>query len=164
MKKSVVFFALMMTSTLGFSRGILPTKAEAACRASAQDDLEPAPTYIQGHTLCVKGKSFDISNDYGDEDNQVAIFDKNGRFTGEYEPKGQYCFNKGFRPLICKGYTKPKPSYVDYVLANGTSSSDNAPAGATIDGKWYPACSSSAVDPDGDSWGWENNKSCKVLN
>lgn len=27
----------------------------------------------------------------------------------------------------------------------------------------FPICSSSAVDPDGDGWGWENNKSCKVV-
>ncbi len=26
----------------------------------------------------------------------------------------------------------------------------------------YPICSSSAVDPDGDGWGWENNQSCIV--
>lgn len=26
----------------------------------------------------------------------------------------------------------------------------------------YPICSSSAVDPDGDGWGWENNQSCTV--
>ncbi len=26
----------------------------------------------------------------------------------------------------------------------------------------YPFCSSAAVDPDGDGWGWEYNKSCRV--
>ncbi len=26
----------------------------------------------------------------------------------------------------------------------------------------YPTCASSASDPDGDGWGWENNRSCKV--
>lgn len=26
----------------------------------------------------------------------------------------------------------------------------------------YPTCASSASDPDGDGWGWENNQSCKV--
>lgn len=26
----------------------------------------------------------------------------------------------------------------------------------------YPICSSAAVDPDGDGWGWENNQSCIV--
>lgn len=29
--------------------------------------------------------------------------------------------------------------------------------------KFFPACSSPAVDEDGDSWGWENNTSCKVV-
>ena len=32
-----------------------------------------------------------------------------------------------------------------------------------IDGKAYPICSSEAVDPDGDKWGWENNTSCVVV-
>ncbi|GGA64945.1 beta-mannosidase [Neiella marina] len=27
----------------------------------------------------------------------------------------------------------------------------------------YPTCSSAAVDPDGDGWGWENNQSCIVV-
>jgi hypothetical protein len=26
----------------------------------------------------------------------------------------------------------------------------------------YPTCSSASSDPDGDGWGWENNRSCKV--
>ena len=38
----------------------------------------------------------------------------------------------------------------------------SAPEYVVVDGKAYPICSSSAVDPDGDRWGWENNQSCVV--
>jgi hypothetical protein len=45
-----------------------------------------------------------------------------------------------------------------------------APNAASADGQWrdsyngntYPYCASSASDPDGDGWGYENSKSCKV--
>lgn len=32
-----------------------------------------------------------------------------------------------------------------------------------VDGTQYPVCASSAADPDGDTWGWENNTTCKLV-
>ena len=42
-----------------------------------------------------------------------------------------------------------------YCRAAGTGSSSS--------GGGYPNCGPSAIDPDGDGWGWENNQSCRVV-
>jgi len=43
------------------------------------------------------------------------------------------------------------------------ASEDGDVLGTAEMGITYPNCVSSASDPDGDGWGWENNQSCKVV-
>ena len=42
--------------------------------------------------------------------------------------------------------------------ACGASKSETSEVKETF----YPTCASPTSDPDGDGWGWENNRSCKV--
>ncbi|MER2490391.1 cellulase family glycosylhydrolase [Catenovulum sediminis] len=55
------------------------------------------------------------------------------------------------------------------ILINGNNGMSSTSTIASIytgvnngGGSSYPTCSSSAADPDGDGWGWENNQSCIV--
>lgn len=46
--------------------------------------------------------------------------------------------------------------------ADGSDNEDGIVLGTSWQALSYPACASAASDPDGDGWGWENNKSCVV--
>lgn len=86
----------------------------------------------------------------------------NYRPSGKHVVVGHCCssgWNVGWNGTYHNGTQKViVPVYV-------SSNPSEAPNSETvvIDNVAYPVCSSSRVDPDGDSWGWEDNVSCKVI-
>lgn len=66
---------------------------------------------------------------------------------------------------IVNGWNANSLSAWGNTLLNGTNGISNTSVLSTIytgGTTEYPVCSSSAADPDGDGWGWENNQSCIV--
>jgi Cellulose or protein binding domain len=45
---------------------------------------------------------------------------------------------------------------------DGSDNEDGIVLGTSWEALSYPTCASAASDPDGDGWGWENNRSCTV--
>ena len=155
MKNFLLVSMLMILAAPSFAASIL---GSSKCYKNRDDFGEPT-TYITGHTLCVKGKATKIPTHY-DEREMIRVTDRDGNFTDEYQFESVYCFNHNFVGAGCKKYLPGSNKTVRDTLLNST---DAKVKGVTIDGKFYEACSSSAVDADGDSWGWENNKTCKVI-
>lgn len=144
MKSLMLAIAMLLVSGQGFAGSLFGS-------SKCYDEKGKGQTKIVGSTVCKNGKGFKIPSTY-DEREMVQIF-KDGRPTGEYQYLEVYCFNNNFQGLSCNKFNKAKTGF----------NSSNKVTGTTVDGTWYPACSSTSVDPDGDSWGWENNKTCKVL-
>jgi hypothetical protein len=75
--------------------------------------------------------------------------------TGDVKPQAS-------QGLPGNGEAAPWPT----ATSSATSTEPGADPSATwVDpygGASFPYCSSSAVDPDGDGWGWEREASCKV--
>ncbi len=134
MKRLMLALACLLVSSASFARGSILSPKGTSCFSEGK-----AQTKIVGHTMCVNGKA-----------TKLPSYD-NGSFN-----RPLYCFNNNFTGIGCAQY---KP--------HGTSRpSHAAPAAAQktlIDGTWYAVCTSGAQNPDGDSWGWENNASCKFL-
>lgn len=151
MKSAVFAIVMLCLSGQVFGASILQKARE---RAKCLNEDKKFENKIVGNTLCHKGQVFEIPKKY-DEDEMVQIY-KNGKPTGEYQFLEVYCFNNNFNALRCKKFNKKPASVFDSI-------NDGSAKGVFVDSKWYPACSSASADADGDSWGWEDNKSCKVL-
>ena len=148
--KSILFaFAMMVLSSQVFAANSLFSGSKC------YDGKGKFQEKIVGRTVCHSGHASQIPAKYN-ENEMIQIFDKNGNPTGEYQYAEVYCFNNNYTGLGCSKYHKSSTGSIKTVPVA-------APKGVTVDGTWYPACSSAAVDADGDSWGWENNKSCKVI-
>ncbi len=87
-------------------------------------------------------------------DYQVSEGDAKCGFTLSWEglfiKRGQLSSSPVARTIDCDAITPENPEL-------------NEPEKCFISGEARPICSSSAEDPDGDGWGWENDTSCVVV-
>lgn len=150
MKVLMLAVSMMIMSAPSYAEGLIDLFKKQKCYDEDYNFVEK----IDGKLICHAGNVYEIGDD------SIYVKEEN---SWEYKSQdlGIYCFNNNYRPLQCRKF---KNQNIIEQLNNSETFGTSAPASTVlIDGTVYPVCGSSAIDPDGDSWGWENNRSCKFL-
>lgn len=129
-------------------------------------------SYKGSYKNSIYGSKYDEGYGYGKGKNGKPNFPKNGSLLGNAKVAKKYC-QQNPNSIRCdkdgdyKGTQADKLEYIEKIAAKNGNPIKSSPVNkgqpaqlVEVDGNLYPICSSQAVDPDGDNWGWENDRTC----